>query len=120
VTSRADNLRAGLPADADPADGIVDTGLEYRPGEPVQVWIVRRERRVSVSDHGAALRKAGAEPGWERACPKVHAELDVNITRGGIVWLPVVAVGPSEREVARRIGHASLIFFQELLELDPL
>lgn len=102
------------------AESIVDAGLEYRPGDPVQVWIVRRERRVSISDHGAALRKAGAEPGWERACARVNAELDVNITRGGVVWLPVVAVGLSEVEVARRIGHASLIFFQELLELDPL
>ena len=75
---------------------------------------------MSVSDHGAALRKAGAAPGWERACARVHAELDVNITRGGVVWLPVVAVGPSEQDVARRIGRASLIFFQELLELDPV
>ena len=102
------------------AESIVATGLEYWRGDPVQVWIVRRERRVSISDHGAALRKAGAEPGWERACARVHAELDVNITRGGVVWLPVVAAGPSEVQVARRIGHASLIFFQELLELDPL
>jgi hypothetical protein len=48
----------------------------------------------------------------------VYAELEVNITRGGVVWLPVVAVGPSEQEVARRIGRASLIFFQELLESE--
>ena len=80
--------------------------------------VLHRERRVSVSDHGAALRRAGAPPGWDRACARVHAELDVNITRGGAVWLPVVAVGPSEREVARRIGRASLSFFQELLELE--
>lgn len=100
-------------------ESIVDTGLEYRPGDPVRVWVLSRERRLSVSDHGAALRKAGAGPGWERACGRVHAELDVNITRGGVVWLPVVAVGPGEQDVARRIARASLIFFQELLELDP-
>jgi hypothetical protein len=101
------------------AQSRVDTGLEYRPGDPVRVWVRRRERRVSVSDRGAALDKAGAAPGWQRASAQVHAELDVNITRGGVVWLPVVAVGPSEEDVARRIGHASLIFFQELLELEP-
>jgi hypothetical protein len=100
------------------AESILDTGLEYRPGEPVQVWVLRRERRVSVSDRGAALGKAGAPPGWDRACARMHAELDVNITRGGVVWLPVVAVGPGEQDVARRIGRASLIFFQELLELE--
>ena len=106
-------------AEAARVESIVDTGLEYRPGDPVRVWVLSREQRLSVSDHGAALRKAGAAPGWERACGRVHAELDVNITRGGVVWLPVVAVGPDEQEVARRIGRASLIFFQELLELDP-
>jgi hypothetical protein len=105
---------------------MVDTGLEYRPGDPVRVWVRRRERRVSVSDRGAAFARAGvaldrtgAGPGWQRASASVQAELDVNITRGGVVWLPVVAIGPSEEDVARRIGHASLIFFQELLELEP-
>jgi hypothetical protein len=34
------------------------------------------------------------------------------------VWLPVVTAGPPEDEVRRRIARASLIFFQELLELD--
>jgi hypothetical protein len=100
------------------AEAVLDTGLEYRPGDPVHVWVLRRERRVSVSDHGAALQKAGSAAGWEAASARVHAELEVNITRGGVVWLPVVAVGPGEQDVARRIGRASLIFFQELLELD--
>src|SRR5262249_31373131 len=63
-------------AAADPAraESFVDTGLEYRPGDPVQVWVLRRERRVSVSDHGAALERAGAVPGWERASAQVLAE----------------------------------------------
>jgi hypothetical protein len=50
----------------------------------------------------------------------VRGELDVNITRGGVVWLPVVAVGPSVENVARRIGRASLIFFQKLLESEQV
>ena len=99
-------------------ESLIDTGLEYRPGDPVGVWVLRREGRVSVSDHGAALARAGAGPGWERACARVRAELDVNISRGGVVSLPVVAVGPGEQAVARRIARASLIFFQELLELE--
>jgi hypothetical protein len=82
------------------------------------VWVRRRDRRVAVSDHGAALQRAGAPAGWRRACARVHAELDVNITRAGVVWLPVVAVGPSEPLVVRRIGRASLVFFQEMLELE--
>jgi hypothetical protein len=106
---------AAAPAPTEPR---VDTGLKYRTGEPVCVWVLRREGRVSVSDHGEALQKAGAAPGWERACARVHAELEVNISRGGVVSLPVVAVGPGEAAVAQRIGRASLVFFQELLELE--
>ncbi|MFZ1994474.1 MAG: hypothetical protein WAU75_10210 [Solirubrobacteraceae bacterium] len=100
------------------AESVVETGLQYRPGDRVRVWVLHRERRVSVSDHGMALQKAGAPSGRERACAQVHAELDVNITRGGVIWLPVVAVGPSEEAVARRVGRASLVFFQELLEQE--
>lgn len=115
TTRPADDLRGGPIR----SQSVIDTGLEYRPGDPVCVWIQRRERRVSVSDRGAAHDRAGGAPGWKRACALVYAELDVNITRQGVVWLPVVAVGPSEEAVARRVGRASLILFQELLELEP-
>jgi hypothetical protein len=109
-------IREGV--DPGRGESLVNTGLEYRPGDPVGVWALRREGRVSVSDHGAALKRTGARPGWERACAPVHAELDVNISRAGVVSLPVVAVGPGEEAVARRIARASLVFFQELLELE--
>ncbi len=109
----------GAPASPpEPEESVVNTAMEYRPGDPVRVWVRHRERRVAVSDHGAALRRAGAAAGWHRACARVHVELDVNITRAGVVWLPVVPVGPGEPEVVRRIARASLIFFQELVELD--
>ena len=81
------------------------------------------------TEHFTPVRRIATEPSsvraspWcrnERASARVLAELDVNITRGGVVWLPVVAVGPSEDGVARRIGRASLVFFQELLELDEV
>jgi hypothetical protein len=106
------------PAASPPPDeSVVDSGMEYRPGDPVRVWVRRRERRVTVSDHGAALQRAGAAAGWRGACVPVHAEFAVNITRAGVVWLPVVPMGPGEPEVVRRIARASLTFYQELLEL---
>ena len=103
---------------SEPDETAVDTGMEYRPGDPVRVWVRRRERRVTVSDRGTALDRAGTASGWRRARARVYAELDVNITRAGVVWLPVVPVGPGEAEVVRRIGRASLVFFQELLEVE--
>lgn len=116
VRAAAGQRAPALPAE--PEESVVNTGMEYRPGDPVRVWVRRRDGRVAVSDRGAALERATAPAGWRRACARVHAELDVNITRAGVVWLPVVAVGPSEPVVVRRIGRASLVFFQELLELE--
>jgi len=96
---------------------VIDSALEYVPGDPVRVWARHRDHRITVSDRGAALERVGAPDGWRHACARVLAELDVNITRGGVVWLPVVPIGPAEEAVARRVARASLIFFQELLEL---
>jgi hypothetical protein len=110
--------QAGWAAPPEPDEASVETGLEYRPGDPVRVWVRHRERRVTVSDRGTALERAGATAGWRGACARVHAELDVNISRAGVVWLPVVPAGPREPEVVHRIGRASLVFFQELLELE--
>lgn len=93
-------------------------GVEYLPGAPVRVWVRHRAHRTWVSDRGSALERAGRPPGWRRACAGVHAELEVNISRAGVISLPVVPVGPPEEEVARRVARASLIFFQELLELE--
>jgi hypothetical protein len=108
------------PAEPVRSESVVDAGLEYRPGDPVRVWIQRRERRVSVSDHGAAFHRGGRPREWERAGARVRAELDVNLTRQGVVWLPVVAAGPGEDAVIGRIARASLVFFQELLELEAV
>jgi len=95
----------------------IDTGLEYRPGDPVRVRIVRREHRISVTDDGAAIAKAG-RPHARREAANLVAELGVNVSRGGVVSLPVVPVGPCEEKTVRRIGEASLCLYQAILERD--
>ncbi|HEX4008705.1 MAG TPA: hypothetical protein VHX62_01780 [Solirubrobacteraceae bacterium] len=94
------------------------TDREYRPGDPVRVRVARRERRLTVTDDGAAVRRAGRPPGWRAVGSALERELDVNITRQGVVWLPVVAAGPGEAAVVRRIEEASLTLYQELLDLE--
>lgn len=96
---------------------LIDTGLEYRPGDPVLVRVVRREGSTRVSDDRAAFERAGSPSGWPDAARKVNLELEVNFSRDGSVSLPVVAAGPPEAEVVTRIGAASLAFYQELLDL---
>lgn len=103
----------------DPArsEAITDTGLAYRPGEPVRLRVMRRERRLTVSDGGAALAQARRPAGWRAIAERLERELDVNISGAGAVWLPVVAAGPPLHAIEQRIAQASLTFYQELLEL---
>jgi hypothetical protein len=97
-------------------EALLDAGLEYRPGDPVRVRAVRRGHRISVTDDRAAVEKAGRPARW-RDADRVDEELDVNVSRGGVISLPVVGVGPCEQKIVRRIGEASLGLYQELLEL---
>ena len=96
----------------------VATRLAYRPGEPVTVTVTHRAQRTSVSDQGAAVKRAGKPTGWLAIAGQLERDRDVNITRQGVVWLPVVAVGPGEQTVIERIAEASLALYQELLELS--
>ncbi len=114
-------LRALRARDSRPSgsrtDTPTETGLQYRPGEPVLVHVVRRDRRLSVTDNGAAIAKAGPLPGWQAVAERLARESDVNVSRHGVVSLPVVPVGPGLDAIVQRIADASLAFYQELLEL---
>ncbi len=111
-------LRAREPEPGEPrTDGLTETGLEYRPGEPVLVHVVRRDRRLSVTDGGAAIAQAGAAAGWQAVAERLGRESAVNVSRHGVVSLPVVPVGPGLDAIVQRIADASLAFYQELLEL---
>jgi hypothetical protein len=100
------------------SEARIDTGLRFQPRVPVLVHVTHREHRVSVSDDGAAIRLAGYPSGWREAGRRIGDEFTVNISRHGVVSLPVVRVGPPEADVIVRVGQASLAFYQELLDLS--
>jgi hypothetical protein len=80
--------------------------------------LTRRGHRVNVTDDGAALRLAGCPPRWRGASRRICDEFIVNVSRHGVVSLPVVRVGPPEADIVERIGRASLAFYQDLLDLS--
>ena len=97
---------------------VVDTGLEYIPGDRVVVRVVRREGRTNISDDGAAVARAGRPPGWRDVADGVEEELIVNVSRQGVIFLPLSRRSPfREDEIVHRIGEASLALYEELLEL---
>ncbi len=98
---------------------VVETGFEYMPGDPVRVRIVRRERRMRVSDDGGAVERAGRPAGWREVAERIADEAVVNVSRHGVISLPVSPRGPGLEALVARIGEASLTLYQEILELDP-
>ncbi len=88
------------------SETVIDTGLEYKSGDPVCVRVVRREHRISVTDDGAAIEKAGRPLRWRQAADRVDQELVVNISQFGVISLPVVRVGRCEEKIVRRIAAA--------------
>jgi len=107
-------MAAGLAVE----EQIVGTGLKYVPGDPVRVRIVRRGGRGGVTDDGGAVERAGRPAGWREAAERVADELIVNISRQGVVSLPITRRGPEPEAFVHRIGEASLALYQEILELD--
>lgn len=100
------------------SERVVDTGLEYVPGDSVLVRVVKRDGRTNVSDAGVAVARAGRPPGWRDVAQRIDDELVVNVSRQGVVFLPAEGRrGLPEKDVVRRIGEASLALYQDLLEL---
>jgi hypothetical protein len=102
---------------AQPTVRVVDTGLEYRPGEPVLVRTVQR-RHTLVTDDGAALEMAGRLPGWREIGDRLERDLCVNVSRNGAVFLPVVGCGPGYDAIVRRVAEAALALYQDVLDLE--
>src|SRR5262249_14860270 len=71
----------------------IDTGLEYVPGERVRLR-VDFHRFPYVDDEGRAVELAGRPTGWREVAARVEVERVVNISRSGVVSLPVVRGGP--------------------------
>ena len=97
---------------------LIDSGLEYRRGEPVRVRVVQRGRRFLFTDDGAAVERAGRTTGWRAAAQRVVDAESLNLSRGGAVFVPSVAGGPSADSLVARVAAASLAVYQEILDLD--
>lgn len=100
------------------AVGAFDAARELLGREPGGVRVSGRRfpTRAQRCDAPAG-QLAGWLAGWLTIAGRLERDLDVNITRQGVVWLPVVALGPGEHALVKRIAEASLALYQDLLEL---
>jgi hypothetical protein len=100
-------------------EAVVETGVEYRPGEPVRVHVRKRGRRWDIDDGGQAVELAARPDGWLPAAERVVDAEGMNVNRSGVVFVP--AVERPDRDLARialRLGETSHAVYAELLELE--
>ena len=94
---------------------IVDSGLAYGDGEPVEVLVRKRLNRYVVSDRGRAVEKAGKPSGWHEAGGL--ACLPMNLDRQGTVFVPAVE-GRDLEDLVVRLADASRAVHEALLVLE--
>ena len=95
---------------------LVETDLEYVPGEPVLVSMHRRGYRYDIDDRGQAVRLAGKPRGWLQAAEHVVLGYSLNVNRAGVVFVQGFE-GRDVDELAQRVGATSAALHAELLEL---
>jgi hypothetical protein len=130
-TTRRDRIHDGMPVGwaresghpeieslLDKSERMVDSGLEYTPGDPVLVKVVRRGRNYLVTDDGAAVARAGRPPGWRDAAERGMAEDPLNLSRDGAVFVPAFEGRVPIDSLAERVAKLSLAVYQEILDLD--
>ncbi|HWE81177.1 MAG TPA: ankyrin repeat domain-containing protein [Gaiellaceae bacterium] len=97
-------------------DGI-ETTHEYGPGKPVHLRVDFR-RFPYVLDGGRAVELGGRPDGWRAAAERIARDRIVNVSRSGVVSLPVVRGGPGFDAIVERIADASVELYEGILELD--
>jgi len=97
---------------------MVDAGIRYADGDPVEIRVRQRGRRIDVDDAGATVLKAGKPRGWFEVAQEVVAEpgFSFNVNRAGVVFVPLVE-GRDVDEVAARLARACAALYGELLDL---
>jgi hypothetical protein len=107
---RLDAVRAALDAARESWAGDGETslvvGMDYVPGEPVEVLARKRGRRWDFGDGGRAVRLAGKPSGWLAATERVVAQEGMNVNRAGVVFVPAFErSGPGSRGTGTPAGR---------------
>jgi Ankyrin repeats (3 copies) len=102
----------------DKSERVVDSGLEYTPGDPVLVRVTRRGSRYVVTDDGAGVERTDKPPGWRDAAQRTVDTDSLNLSREGAVFVPVTARNLPVEPLVERVAKLSLAVYQEILDLE--
>ena len=96
-------------------EAVVDSGLAYGDGEPVQILVRKRLYRYLLTDRGRAVAKGGKPPGWLEVAER--AAEPMNVDRQGAVFVPAVE-GRDLELLLVRLADSSRAVHEALLALD--
>lgn len=126
ATSTHPDQRASLQAQLSAAsswtgDGelVLETGLAYRTGEPVELRLRRRGHFVHLDDSGEAVERASRPGGWLDVAERVVAADGFNVNRRGVVFV-AVGRGRDLAPLALRLAESSLGVYLALLDLQEI
>lgn len=112
-------LDAARESWGDGGETSLPVGVDYLPGEPVEVFARKRGRRWDFGDGGRAVRLVGKPAGWLQVAERVVAEEGMNVNRAGVVFVPAFErSGRDLATLALRLGDVSHAVHAELLELE--
>jgi hypothetical protein len=113
-----DSIRAELDrllAGRETAEAVVQSALEYTPGEPIRVRVRKRGHRYDLDDDGRAVALVDRPRGWLDVADDVVAETGLNVNRAGLVFVSAVE-GRDLGALAVKVAEASRGVYAELLE----
>lgn len=108
-------LRTALATLDEDSQTTVDTGLNYRAGEPVLVQVRRRGHRYDISDDGTAVALAGKPDDWLHETERLVAVEGFNTNRRGVIFVPAVE-GRDIASLTLRLASTSRTVYLTLLD----
>ena len=110
-----DALREARRGWTEAGEATLNSGLVYRPGEPVLVRVRKRGHRYDIGDEARAAELAGRPQGWLEVAERVVAEGGLNVSRRGVVFVSAVE-GRDIGSLGMKVAEASLAVHAALLE----
>ncbi len=112
IRAEIDALRA---SSGDDDEVTLNTGLSYRPGQPVSIRVRKRGSRYDITDGAGAVNLAGRPDGWLATASDTAARTGMNVNRRGVVFV----TGFEKRDLAdlvARLAECSRLVYVSLLE----
>lgn len=99
----------------DAGEAVLDPGVSYLSGLPVQIHVRKRGSRYDLTDGAAAVDLAGRPDRWFDVASGAVAPMNIN--RRGVVFVAGLA-GRDIADLALRLAESSRRVFLSLLEAD--